>query len=92
MGSILVRAHARSNLKMASFFEIFINNSYYFKNDNNNSNIILLLLLLFIIIIIIIIIRVKQDFPILNSYRCFINCLYFILFYFFKQLKETFEF
>ena len=93
MGSILVRAHARSNLKMASFFEIFINNSYYFKNDNNNSNIILLLLLLLfiIIIIIIIIIRVKQDFPILNSYRCFINCLYFILFYF-KQLKETFEF
>ena len=28
---------------------------------------------------------------ILNSYRCFMNCLYFILF-FFKQLKETFEF
>lgn len=39
MGSIPVGAHARSNLKMASFFEIFINDSYYFKNDNNNSNI-----------------------------------------------------
>ena len=36
--------------------------------------------------------RGKQDFPRLNSYRYFINCLYFILFYFFKQLKETFEF
>ena len=34
-----------------------------------------------IIIIIVIIIRVKQDFPTLNSYRCFINCLYFILFF-----------
>ena len=39
MGSILVGAHARSNLKMASFFEIFLNNSYYFKNDNININI-----------------------------------------------------
>ena len=38
MGSILVGAHARSNLIMASFFEIFINNSYYVKNDNNNNN------------------------------------------------------
>ena len=33
--------------------------------------------------------KVKQDFPRLNSYRCFTNCLYFI---FFKHLKETFEF
>lgn len=38
MGSIPVGAHARSNLIMASFFEIFINNSYYVKNDNNNND------------------------------------------------------
>ena len=52
MGSILVRAHARSNLKMASFFEIFINDSYYFKNDNNNSNININIIIIIIIIII----------------------------------------
>lgn len=38
MGSIPVGAHARSNLKMASLFEIFINDSYHFKNDNNNNS------------------------------------------------------
>ena len=46
MGSIPVGAHARSNLKMASFFEIFINDSYYFKNDNNNSNINIIIIII----------------------------------------------
>ena len=54
MGSILVGAHARSNLK--SVFEIFINNSYYFKNDNNNNNIVIIIITTIIIIIIFIII------------------------------------
>ena len=48
MGSIPVGAHARSNLKMASFFEIFINDSYYFKNDNNNSNINIIIIIIII--------------------------------------------
>ena len=47
MGSIPVGAHARSNLKMASFFEIFINDSYYFKNDNNNSNINIIIIIIY---------------------------------------------
>ena len=46
---------------------------------------LLLLFVLFIVIIIIIVIIitiiVKQDFPRLNSYRCLIYCLYFILFF-----------
>ena len=48
MGSIPVGAHARSNLKMASFFEIFINDSYYFTNDNNNSNINIIIIIIII--------------------------------------------
>ena len=47
MGSIPVGAHARSNLKMVSFFEIFINDSYYFKNDNNNSNINIIIIIIY---------------------------------------------
>ena len=46
MGSIPVGAHARSNLKMASLFEIFINDSYHFKNDNNNSNINIIIIII----------------------------------------------
>ena len=49
MGSIPVGAHARSNLKMASLFEIFINDSYHFKNDNNNSNINIIIIIIIII-------------------------------------------
>ena len=48
MGSIPVGAHARSNLKMASLFEIFINDSYHFKNDNNNSNINIIIIIIII--------------------------------------------
>ena len=47
MGSIPVGAHARSNLKMASLFEIFINDSYHFKNDNNNSNINIIIIIIY---------------------------------------------
>ena len=46
MGSIPVGAHARSNLKMASLFEIFINDSYHFKNGNNNSNINIIIIII----------------------------------------------